>query len=154
MLITLIEPIKNPKNVRIIISENLLLEDLRWFKHRHKIIKKNGILIKWACKSANKKVKNGNSLISNPGGSGVIILVLCQKLNSVNIDELVLLVTILITWNSPSKFPRMQIIKNVRNPIANLVCVFALIPLNSIRFIPSINAIEAVAANKKGIARL
>ena len=41
--------------------------------------KVNGIAIKWACRSANKKEKNGNSVISCPGGSGGIMRLLLQK---------------------------------------------------------------------------
>ena len=42
----------------------------------------NGMAIMCACKSANRKVKNGNSVISNPLGSpGGIILLLRQKSN-------------------------------------------------------------------------
>ena len=40
-----------------------------------------GIAIKCACRSANRNVKKGNSVISNPGGSGAIILELRQKSN-------------------------------------------------------------------------
>ena len=38
-----------------------------------------GIAMRWACRSAKRKVKKGNSVISKPGGSGGIMRVGAQK---------------------------------------------------------------------------
>ena len=65
----------------------------------------NGIAIICACRSANRNVKNGNSVISCPGGSGGIMRLLFQKSNSPNGCPSSTFFTLCPTCIAPSRFP-------------------------------------------------
>ena len=61
----------------------------------------------WACRSANRNVKKGNSVISWPGGSGGIMRLLCQKSNWPKRPPSKRTRQVLRpSWMAPSRFPR------------------------------------------------
>tara|TARA_B100000949_G_C14163189_1_gene400067 strand:+ start:571 stop:786 length:216 start_codon:yes stop_codon:yes gene_type:complete len=64
----------------------VVLDENKMAKFIPMIIKVKGMDIKWAWRSANINVKNGNSVISCPGGSGGIIRLLLQKSNAMSLD--------------------------------------------------------------------
>ena len=79
------DPIVNPKAIRCNVRSSRF-EPLLIFTDNERAIdsdkRANGMAIMCACKSANRKVKNGNSVISKPRGfPGGIILLLRQKSN-------------------------------------------------------------------------